>query len=76
MIYGGTGKEIQGVPFYTIWNVAEYLRISTQDVDRYIQGGELQSQMIDKRVMISETHLAAFLETHRFPARWIGGDGV
>ena len=68
------GKAIQGVTFYTVWNIAEMLRISTQEVNDYIEAGELQSQVIDKSTMISETSLETFLETHSFPARFIGGD--
>ncbi len=70
----GMGKVIQGETFYEVWNIADLLRIRPQEVDKYIKAGELQSQVIDKSTMISETSLEAFLKTHSFPARWIGGD--
>ncbi len=50
------------------------LRIQSDEVEGYINNGELQSQVIDNSTMISETDLETFLETHMFPAMWIGGD--
>ena len=69
------GKEINGKIFFTAWQIAMMLRIQSDEVESYIKNGELQSQVIDKATMISESNLEAFLETHIFPARWIGGDG-
>ncbi len=69
------GKEIEGKIFFTIWQIAMMLRIEPDEVKVYINNGELKGQEIDKDTMISEEDLEAFLETHSFPARWIGGDG-
>ncbi len=69
------GIEFEGETFLSVWQIAMMLRIQSDEVEGYIKKGELQSQVIDKSTMISEANLEAFLETHSFPARWIGGDG-
>ncbi len=67
------GIELEGVIFFSVWQIAMMLRIRPHEVEEYISNGELQSQLIDKSTMISEANLEAFLATHMFPARWIGG---
>jgi hypothetical protein len=69
------GIEIEGEPFLTVEQIAMMLRTWPTEIYVYIKNGELNSQVIDKSTMISEANLEAFLETHSFPARWIGGDG-
>jgi hypothetical protein len=69
------GVEYEGETFLTVEQIAMMLRIRPHEVESYINNGELISQVIDKSTMISETNLEEFLETHIFPARWIGGDG-
>ena len=69
------GKEINGKSFLTVEQIAMMLRTWPVEINMYIKNGELKSQVIDKATMISEANLEAFLETHIFPARWIGGDG-
>jgi len=69
------GIEFDGESFLTVGQIAMMLRIQSDEVEGYIKNGELQSQVIDKITMISEANLEIFLETHIFPARWIGGDG-
>ncbi|MBT4400879.1 MAG: helix-turn-helix domain-containing protein [Bacteroidetes bacterium] len=69
------GKEINGKSFLTVEQIAMMLRTWPVEINMYIKNGELKSQVIDKATMISESNLEAFLETHIFPARWIGGDG-
>ncbi|MBT4035152.1 MAG: hypothetical protein HOB84_06350 [Candidatus Marinimicrobia bacterium] len=69
------GIEYEGESFLTIEQIAMMLRTWPFEINVYIENGELKSQVIDKSTMISEANLEAFLETHSFPARWIGGDG-
>ncbi len=69
------GIEIEGESFLTVGQIAMMLRIQSDEVEGYITNGELKSQVIDKSAMASEANLEAFLETHIFPVRWIGGDG-
>ena len=69
------GKMFNGESFLTVWQIAMMLRTWPDELDSYIKNGELRSQVFNKEIMISETSLEAFLETHIFPERWIGGDG-
>ena len=69
------GIEFKGESFLTVGQIAMMLRIRPHEVEGYIKNGELKSQTSDKSTMISKANLEAFLETHMFPARWIGGDG-
>ena len=68
------GKEIEGESLLTVEQIAMMLRTWPSEINFYIENGKLQSQVIDNNTMISESNLEAFLETHSFPARWIGGD--
>ena len=68
------GIEIEGESFLTVGQIAMMLRTWPTEINMYIKNGELKSQVIDKSIMISEVDLEAFLETHIFPARWIGGE--
>jgi hypothetical protein len=69
------GIELEGESFLSVGQIAMMLRLWDDEVEGYIKNGELKSRVIDKSPMISEANLEAFLETHIFPARWIGGDG-
>mgnify|MGYP006863479174 CR=1 FL=1 len=68
------GIELKGESFLTVGQIAMMLRAWPDEINVYIKTGELESQVIDKSTMISEANLEAFLETHIFPAMWIGGD--
>lgn len=70
------GSIIEGVAFLTVGQIAMMLRLQNDEVEGYIKNGELKSQVINKSTMISEANLETFLETHPFPARWIGGDSI
>jgi hypothetical protein len=70
------GKTIKVKTFFTVWQIAMMLRTWPDEINAYIKNGALQRQVIDKSTMISEANLEAFLETHSFPAKWIGGDGI
>lgn len=69
------GLEIKGNIYFTVWQIAMMLRISFEAVENFIKIGELESKNLNNVTLITEANLEAFLETHSFPARWIGGDG-
>jgi len=54
-------KELQGVKFYTVQELAEALEVTSKTVRKYISKGELKSIRIGRSIYVSEIFLREFL---------------
>lgn len=52
---------IGNIKFFTVYEIAELLRINATTVRTYIKQGKLKAQRIGKPFLISETSLQEFL---------------
>ncbi len=59
-----TTNEETTRPLLTISEVAEFCRVSTRTVRRWIERGELAAHRLGRQVRISEKDLRAFLREH------------
>jgi len=54
-------KQIQGVKFYTVQELAEVLEVTPKTVRKYISKGELKSIRIGRSIYVSEIFLREYL---------------
>jgi len=55
-------KEIQGIRFYTLQEVALELDVTAQTVRAWIKQGRIKSQRIGRPILITEESLRDFLQ--------------
>jgi excisionase family DNA binding protein len=55
-------KEIQGIRFYTLQEVALELDVTAQTIRAWIKQGKLKSQRIGRPILITEESLRDFLQ--------------
>ena len=53
---------IEGIKFYTIPEVAEALKVTSQTVRAWIKQGKIKSQRIGRPIYITESNLKEFLK--------------
>lgn len=53
---------VAGVPHYTRFEVAEYMRVSTRTITRRIQIGVLGCVRDGRRVWVTDSHVADYLK--------------
>lgn len=53
--------EIQGITFFTVMEVADILKVTSQTVRSYIKQGRIKAQRIGRPLLISEESLKVFL---------------
>jgi excisionase family DNA binding protein len=54
-------KEIEGIKFFTIQEVASKLDITSQTIRKYIKQDKLKAQKIGRAFLVSEKSLFEFL---------------
>lgn len=54
-------KEIQGVKFFTVQEIADALDVTTRTVRKYISTGEMKSIRIGRSIYVSELFLREYL---------------